>query len=82
MTDPHHTPVTTLAELDALDDDEIVAGYRSAERGDPEPGTNHSRGFHHGWRTRMMDLGEMPIPEDHRQLVREWVARERERRQG
>lgn len=44
----HHAPVTTLEELDALDTAEMVEGHLSAERGDPEPGMNHSRAFHHG----------------------------------
>ena len=76
----HHAPVTTLAELEALDDAELLAGHLSAERGDPEPGANHTRAFHHGWRTRMMDLGEIPITAEHRALVREWVKAQREKR--
>lgn len=72
-----HAPVTTLAELDALDDAEIVAGHLSAERDDPEPGANHSRAFHHGWRTRMMDFGEIDISPEHRALTRAWMERER-----
>ena len=72
-----HAPVTALAELDTLDAEEMVAGYSSAERGDPEPGGNHSRAYHHGWRTRMMDYGEIPTPPEHRRLVRELVERAR-----
>ncbi len=33
-------PVRTLADLDTLDSNEIIEGYLSAERGDPEPGLN------------------------------------------
>ena len=66
--DPHK-PIVTLSELLALDDAEIVAGHLSAERGDPEPGPNHSRAYHHGWRTRMMDLGEIEITPAHRMLT-------------
>lgn len=71
MYDPHK-PIVTLAELLALDDDEIVEGYVSAERGDPEPGGNHSRAYHHGWRCAMMDLGEIEITPAHRKLVRSY----------
>jgi hypothetical protein len=71
----HHAPVTTLEELDALDEDELVAGYLSAQKGDPEPGANHTRAYHHGWRTRMMDRGEIPVPDEHAKLVRVWVSR-------
>ncbi len=70
-----HEPVTTLAELDALDEAEVADGFLHAERGDPEPGANHSRAYHHGWRVRMMDMGELPIPDEHRALVRAWLSR-------
>lgn len=76
----HHAPVTTLAELDALDDAELIAGHCSAEKGDQEPGANHTRSFHHGWRTRMMDLYEIEITPQHRELTRLWCARERSKR--
>lgn len=72
-----HAPVTTLAELLALDNAEVVDGFMNAERGDPEPGANHTRAYHHGWRTRMMDRGEIPIPPEHHALVRAWVAHQR-----
>ena len=70
-------PVTTLADWDALDLNEVVAGHLSAEKADPEPGGNHSRSFHHGWRTRMMDLGEIPCPPEHDRVVRAAMDRER-----
>jgi hypothetical protein len=68
-----HALVTTLAELLALDRQEMTEGHLSAEKDDPEPGDNHSRAFHHGWRTRMMDLGEIDIPLEHRRLTREYL---------
>ncbi len=73
MTEKHQ-PVETLAELLTLDNSEVVAGYTSAEKGDPEPGMNHTRAFHHGWRMAMMDLHEIEIPQAHRRLVHEYVA--------
>lgn len=72
---PRHPLVTTLEQLDALDVAEMVDGHLSAERGDPEPGTNHSLAYCHGWRTRMYDLQEIPTPPQHRNLVREYVQR-------
>ena len=65
----NHPPITTLEEWDALDKDECVRGYMDAEAGDPEPGANHSRSYHHGWRMAMMDMGEIEIPKEHRDLV-------------
>ena len=68
-----HRAIVTLHELLALDPAEIQAGYLHAERGDPEPGPNHSRAYHHGWRTRMMDLGEIEITPAHRMLTAAYV---------
>lgn len=76
-----HQPVTTLADLDALDHTDMVDAYCWTNRGDPEPGGNHSRGYHHGWRTKMMDLGEIAIPPEHRELTRLWLARQRRARE-
>jgi hypothetical protein len=64
-------PVRTKADLDCLDEGDIVEGYRSAERGDPEPGENRGRSFWHGWRNRMIDKGELPKDEAAEQLARD-----------
>ena len=68
-------PVRTVADLETLNADEILAGYRSAERGDPEPGENRGRAFWHGWRNAMIDIGELPMDDAARQLAREIVRR-------
>lgn len=73
-------PVKTLDDLDSLDPSDMMEGHRSAERGDPEPGPNRGRAFWHGWRTRMMDIGEIEIDDDHANLVRQYVKRQRERK--
>lgn len=65
------SPVRTKADLLSLSADEIKSGYLETERGDPEPGVNRGRAYWHGWRTRMMDLGEIEIDADHRALVHE-----------
>lgn len=75
-------PVRTLADLDALDQKQIAEGYRSAERGDPEPGPNRGRSFWHGWRCRMMDMGELPKDDAAGALAREYVAEQRRRAEG
>jgi hypothetical protein len=64
-------PVRTKADLESLDLADIVFGYCSAERGDPEPGPNRGRSFWHGWRNRMIDLRELPMDDASRQLARE-----------
>lgn len=72
-------PVTTLAELDALDDAECVEGYFDGRDDAPEPGNNRSRSYWHGWRCGMMDAGRLDVPEAHRALIAAWVARSREK---
>lgn len=64
-------PVRTKADLDSLDQADILEGYLSAERGDPEPGPNRGRAFWHGWRNRMIDYGESPVDEASIALVRD-----------
>lgn len=55
---PHYGhPVTTIAELDRLDADEMYDGYRDGKAGEPEPGGNRSRAFWHGWRNGAVDGG-------------------------
>lgn len=70
-------PVCTYADLQTLDENEIVDGYLSAERGDPEPGENRGRAYWHGWRNRMIDLGVLPHDEAAWRLAREYLAAQR-----
>ena len=70
-------PVRTLADLETLDEDEILVGYQSAERGDPEPGLNRGRAFWHGWRNRMIDFGVLPSDAASQQLAHEYVEKTR-----
>lgn len=79
---PNFEPVATMADLDTLDEDDILEGYLSAEAGDPEPGPNRGRAFWHGWRNRMIDLGKLPPDEASISLAREYLAAMRERRIG
>jgi len=68
-------PVRTKDDLESLDQAEIVEGYVSAVRGDPEPGPNRGRAFWHGWRNRMIDYGELPMDDAAMQLAHEIVRR-------
>lgn len=53
-------PVRTKADLDVLDDDEILAGYIEYRPDDPEPGQNRGRAYWHGWRNAAMDHKRIP----------------------
>lgn len=70
-------PVRTKADLETLDHTQIVEGYVSAERGDPEPGPNRGRAFWHGWRNRMIDYGVLPHDAASAQLAHELYPRDR-----
>jgi hypothetical protein len=73
-------PVATLADLETLDEQEIIEGYTSAKRGDPEPGPNRGRAYWHGWCNRMRELNELPYSAEAAQLCREYLADQRARR--
>lgn len=72
--------VESLDVLLSLNEQEMMDGYLSAERGDPEPGTNHTLAYCHGWRSRMYDLREIPTPPEHYKLTKEWVEHLRKSR--
>lgn len=72
--------VRTLEDLDSLDEQDMIDGYRDGLAGEPEPGPNRGRAFWHGWRSGMMDRGLLPLDEAAQTLARLWLARERERR--
>lgn len=71
-------PVRTKADLDTLDFADVLEGYLSTERGDPEPGPNRGRAFWHGWRNRMIDLHELPPDDASHQLAHEVVVARRQ----
>lgn len=67
--------VDTLADLQNLNDDEILAGYRAGWSDAAEPGSDKSRSYWHGWRNAQIDLGRLPADNESGQLARAYVAR-------
>lgn len=70
------TPVTTAAELSALEDADadILEGYRDAlasEADDLPPGGNRSKAYWHGWRNGRTDRGFAPVDEAQHLLIRD-----------
>jgi hypothetical protein len=47
-------PVSTMADLERLDNAEVQEGYRDGHEGLP-CGDNRSRSYWHGWRNGMID---------------------------
>jgi hypothetical protein len=54
--------VASLLELDELDSDEIVAGYRDWRSGDPEPGPNRGKAYWLGWTNAAYDHRHADAP--------------------
>lgn len=68
-------PVTAPEDLDLLDSDEIVAGYRAGLRGEPDQASTMGRGWWHGWRNGMTDSRRAPLDDAQHQLCRAMMAR-------
>jgi len=64
-------PVETKADLDCLDDDEILAGYRDGWNCSKEPGSDKSRSYWHGWRNAQVDCGRAQLDYPQMRLVRD-----------
>ena len=54
-----------------------MAGYLAGLHGEPEPGSDKSKSYWHGWRNGMMDTGRLPHDEAARNLAAEVVRRHR-----
>lgn len=67
-------PVATLSDLEKLDADEMLDGYRAGLAEEPQPGSDKSKSFWHGWRNGMMDRGKLPHDRASTQLCQEYVA--------
>jgi len=60
-----------------LDEAECVAGYWSGRRNDPEPGSDKSRSFCHGWRNGRVDGGYAQTDRDQQEYARRYVEAQR-----
>jgi hypothetical protein len=62
----HGGAVTSLEELDSLDENELLAGYSSPA---DEVPIGKSKAYVHGWLNRQVDRGLLPISDAQKQLV-------------
>ncbi len=69
--------LTTKADLELLDDAEMVAGYLAGFKNYDEPGSDKSRSFWHGWRNGMVDGKHAQMDDAQWVLVRELVGKYR-----
>lgn len=75
-------PVTTVAELEALDQTEMVEGYWDGYHGEPEPGDNRSLSYWHGWRNGAVDGKHREGDAAQAKLAHEYVEALRQRKGG
>lgn len=50
-------PPASAADIAAYPDDDVVDGYRSYRKDDPDPGDNHAPGYRWGWANAKRDRG-------------------------
>lgn len=60
-----------------LSEDDCLAGYLAGLRDEPEPGSDKSRSFFHGWRNGRADRGHVELDEAQREYARRYVAASR-----
>lgn len=60
MSDDERKPVESVAELETLDERDILHGYLAGFAGRDEPGVEFNRSYWHGWRNGMRDKGRIP----------------------
>ncbi len=70
-------PISEIDDLEKQDEAEMSIGYMAGLRGDPAPGSQHSRSFWHGWRNGMVDSGRAKIDSAQQDLARAIVMRQR-----
>ena len=63
--------IKTKAELNLINDDECIEGYRAGLKNSPAPGSDKSKSYWHGWRNGMVDAKHAVIDEAQILLARE-----------
>lgn len=61
-------PVTTVEQLDALDSDLLVLGYRHGLKSTPDY-TQRDQAYWHGYLNGQVDCGAAPVSEEQQQLA-------------
>lgn len=80
MNEGERKPVGTLAELETLDERDILHGYYAGLAGREEPGVEFNRSFWHGWENGMRDRNKLPPTAESMNLAHEYLENERRKR--
>jgi len=73
MTDLSRKPVATVAELSALNSDEILEGYLDGFDNETAPGDNRSKSYWHGYRNGQVDGGHVAADAAQAALAKEVI---------
>lgn len=74
-------PITKAADLDQLDEAEVIEGYHDGRAGAPEPGNNRSLAYWHGWRNGAVDGGHRQTDAAGMALAADYLASLRAQRE-
>lgn len=75
--DDPRRPVSTVADLETLDEAEILEGFKDGYDDFPCSG-NRSRAYWHGWANAMRDRHKLPPSPESRLLAHELLAKWRD----
>lgn len=70
-------PITSIEDLALQPDMEMQLGYLAGLNKEPEPGSDKSRAYWHGWRNGMVDGGHAEIDDAQQRLAWLIVASQR-----
>lgn len=70
-------PIRKKRLLEHLDDAEVLEGYRDGSKNDPEPHSNRSYSYWHGWRNGMVDGGYKTKDKSQQALAHDYIHGEK-----
>jgi ribosome modulation factor len=68
MAEMRNFPARSIGDVDTMDSDAVLRGYRAGLVGGPEP---QDRDEWHGWRNGMVDSGRRQPDENQRRVARQ-----------
>ena len=73
-----YNPIVSIHDLKLCDSQEMLDGYWSGFHGEPEPGSNRSKSFWHGWRNGRVDGNHSKIDYSQQILANVYVQHQKQ----
>lgn len=67
-------PPKTIADVDQMNESELLEGYRAGLNGETRP--KDSRAKWTGWRNGMVDSGRMKIDDSQRRVAKQYIKKQ------